>query len=293
MTQMEKYFKMMTMMVIQRIDSTEKAVHFDMLSFLKNYDPIKVKLIILLFFLSINNLFSQKITKTDSIVPIKSDNLKFDFKALIIPSALMAYGIIGIESDGLKGFNANIREEVTEDIDDKFTIDDFSQYAPALAVYGLNIFGVEGKNNFKDRTIILGTSYLLMGTWVTVMKKTTRIERPDKSGFNSFPSGHTATAFASAEFLWQEYKDVSFWYGISGYVVATGTGFFRIYNDKHWLTDVAMGAGIGILSTKIAYWVFPLMDKYIFTKKENRTTAMFAPFYNGKQLGAGILLNFN
>ena len=50
--------------------------------------------------------------------------------------------------------------------------------------------------------------------------------------------------------MWQEYKDVSVWYGISGYIVATGTGFFRIYNNKHWLTDVAAGAGIGILIDK-------------------------------------------
>lgn len=273
---------------------TKKAVHLYVLGFLKPSESMKPKFTILFCFLSITLVFSQEITQTDSVVLIKKEYLKFDYKALIVPSALMAYGIIGIESDGLKGFNANIREEVTEDIDDKFTIDDFSQYAPALAVYGLNLFGVKGKHNFKDRTIILGTSYLLTGTWVTVMKKTTRIERPDKSGFNSFPSGHTATSFASAEFLWQEYKDVSLWYGISGYAIATGTGFFRIYNDKHWLTDVAMGAGIGILSTKIAYWVFPLMDKYIFKGKENRTTAVVvAPFYNGKQLGAGILLNIN
>ncbi|MCB0467016.1 MAG: PAP2 family protein, partial [Aequorivita sp.] len=87
---------------------------------------MKSKLIALLLFLSVNTVFSQEVTKTDSIVPIKKEVLKFDYKALIIPSALMAYGIIGIESDGLKGFNANIREEVTEDIDDRFTVDDFS-----------------------------------------------------------------------------------------------------------------------------------------------------------------------
>lgn len=293
MMQTEKSYRMTIPIMMQRIELNKKAVHLSVLPFFKTSETMKTKHLMLLLFLCVNTVFSQEITKTDSIFHINKKGVKFDYKALIIPSALLAYGIIGIESDGLKGFNANIREEVTEDIDDKFTIDDFSQYAPAAAVYGLNLFGVEGKNNFKDRTIILGTSYLLMGTWVTVMKKTTSIERPDKSGFNSFPSGHTATAFASAEFLWQEYKDVSFWYGISGYFVAAGTGFFRIYNDKHWLTDVAMGAGIGILTTKIAYWVFPLMDKYIFTSKENRTTAMAAPFYNGKQLGAGILLNFN
>jgi membrane-associated phospholipid phosphatase len=64
------------------------------------------------------------------------------------------------------------------------------------------------------------------------------------------------------------------WYGISGYV-ATGTGFFRMYNDRHWLTDVAAGAGIGILC-KTAYWLYPKMQNYF--SKRNKTSVMIAPF---------------
>ena len=233
---------------------------------------------------------AQETIKSDSLkIDIKT-NKKFNYKALIIPSVLMSYGIIGIESDQLKSFNSQIEEEVTENIDKKITIDDFSQYAPAAAVYALNFSGIKGKNNLRDRSIILGTSYLLMGSSVYVLKNSAKVERPDHSGFNSFPSGHTATAFAGAEFLWQEYKDVSIWYGISGYIVASGTGIFRIYNNKHWLTDVAMGAGIGILSTKVAYWMFPYIDKHIFKSTKN-SSALVAPFYNGNQMGLGILIN--
>ncbi len=103
-----------------------------------------------------------------------------------------------------------------------------------------------------------------MGISVNSIKSTGNVIRPDGSSNNSFPSGHTAISFVGAEFLWQEYKDVSIWYGISGYLIASGTGFFRMYNNRHWLTDVSMGAGIGILSTKIAYWTLPYVDNKLF-----------------------------
>ncbi|HRA74278.1 MAG TPA: phosphatase PAP2 family protein [Flavobacterium sp.] len=254
---------------------------------------------ILFIFLSINtlNAQAQKISEqekqivTDTIQK-KDDTHDFKFKHLIIPTVLIGYGIIGIESDQLKLFNTEIKEEVNENIDEKITIDDFLLYLPAASVYGLNAIGIKGKHNLKDRTIILGTSYLLMSVSVLSLKSITKVERPDGSGNNSFPSGHTATAFAGAEFLWQEYKDVSVWYGISGYIVAVGTGAFRIYNDKHWLTDVAAGAGIGILSTKVAYWINPWIQDKIFKSKEKNSMSTIAPFYNGKQFGIGLLKQF-
>ena len=245
-------------------------------------------LILLILVLPFYLLNAQELSKKDSI---SNENLKFKYKQLIIPTLLIGYGVIGLASDDLKDFNLGIRNEVTDDIDGKLTIDDYSQYAPALSVYALNLCGIKGKNNLRDRSIILGTSYLLMTGTVMGLKSLTKVERPDGSGFNSFPSGHTATAFAGAEFMWQEYKDVSVWYGISGYIVATGTGFFRIYNNKHWLTDVAAGAGIGILSTKVAYWIFPYVNKHIFKSKKNISTGMIAPFYNGNQMGLGMILN--
>ena len=242
-------------------------------------------------FIFLTNLIYAQQIEIDS-VKNKTSSKKIKLKQLIIPSVLIGYGVIGIESDGLIMVNSGIKEEVNENIDEKFTIDDFSQYVSAASVYGLNAFGVNGKHNFKDRSIILGTSYLIMSTSVLSLKSITKVERPDGSAFNSFPSGHTATAFAGAEFLWQEYKDVSIWYGISGYVIATGTGIFRMYNDRHWLTDVVAGAGIGILSTKIAYWINTFIQMKIFNSKENNSTLIIAPFYNRKQLGISFVNTF-
>jgi len=247
---------------------------------------------ILLFLVSITAVNAQNSVLDSIVVKDTVQNLKFNYKQLIIPGVLIGYGFIGLESDQLKSFNNNIREEIKEDIDNKITIDDFSQYAPAASVYALNAMGIKGKNNLKDRSIILTTSYLMMSATVFALKGITKVERPDGTSNNSFPSGHTANAFAGAEFLWQEYKNKSVWYGISGYIVATGTGLFRVYNNRHWLTDVVAGAGIGILSTKAAYWLFPYVKNTIFPSKENKVTSMIAPFYNGRQIGAGMVVQF-
>ena len=255
-----------------------------------------MKITKLLIFLTLGtlNVFGQNI-KTDSIQSLKHQRkktLNFKFEALIVPTILLGYGIVGLESHTLDFIDRQTADEVTENhIDTKFTIDDFSQYSPFLAVYGLNAVGIKGKNNFKDRTIILGTAYIIMGGTVNILKRTGNVERPDGSSNNSFPSGHTATAFMGAEFLYQEYKDVSIWYGISGYIVAAGTGYFRMYNNRHWLSDVAAGAGIGILSTKIAYWIHPLIKRTIFKDKEN-TNGIVMPFYNGKEFGLGMSMTF-
>ena len=77
----------------------------------------------------------------------------------------------------------------------------------------------------------------------------------------SFPSGHTATAFMTATMLNKEYGHKSPWIGIGAYSVATATGLMRMANNKHWLSDVLTGAGIGILSTELGYYLADLIFK--------------------------------
>lgn len=240
-------------------------------------------------FISRNKTYSQTATCDTAKTHV---SLVEKARPLIIPVLLIGYGAIGIDNHPLQNLDRAICEEFTEHVDERAVIDNYSQYAPSLAVYALNICGVKGKNNLRDRTVILATSYLLMTSTVNFLKSVSDVTRPDGSSNNSFPSGHTATAFLGAEFLWQEYKDVSIWYGVGGYAVAAGTGFYRMYNNRHWLTDVAAGAGIGILSTKAAYWVNPYITRKLFKKHDNLSSAIFYPFYNGKHTGLGLALNF-
>lgn len=107
--------------------------------------------------------------------------------------------------------------------------------------------------------------------------------RPNGSGFNSFPSGHTANVFASAEFLNQEYKDIHPWIGYAGYTVATATGILRMYNNKHWLSDVVAGAGFGILSTKVSYLIYPKLKQLILGK--GHLNYNLVPSYQQHSLG--------
>jgi len=245
------------------------------------------KLLFLLIFIPL--IFFGQNEKNDTIDYTQS--IKLNHKSVIIPSVLIGYGIMGIGNDGLKRFNYDIQERLKGQTKNNVKIDNVSQFVPSFSVYGLNALGIKGKNNFKDRTIILGSASLIMGSTVTTLKKSTAIERPDGSNKFSFPSGSTAIAFMGAEFLYQEYKDVSIWYGISGYLVATGTGFLRMHNNKHWFTDVVTGAGIGILSTKIAYWIHPLVKKTLF-KDKKEISGLVMPFHNGKEYGLGLSMSF-
>lgn len=224
-----------------------------------------------------------------------SKELKFTYASLILPAGLITYGVFGIKNDPIRQWDRDLRNQLQPD-GVKTGIDDYTVLAPILTTYGLELAGVEGRNDLVNKSIILGTSTLFMYSTVRLIKNNTSVRRPSGRSVSSFPSGHTALSFMAAEFLHQEYGHVSAWYSIVGYSVATATGFLRIYNDKHWLSDVMAGAGIGILSTKIAYWLHPLIKNVIFKNKienqDSQVQLQIAPLYNGNELLLSTSLRF-
>lgn len=241
--------------------------------------------------LSGGQTFAQDLQEKDSTVACPANPYQWKPTHLIVPATLVGVGIIGLESDWLKYQNKEISDELQENIDHKITIDDFLQYAPAASVYALDLCGVRGMHDAADQSILLGTAALLMGITVNTLKYTTREERPDGSSRNSFPSGHTAIAFMGAELLRREYGQVSPWIGVAGYAAAATTGFFRIYNNRHWLTDVLAGAGIGILSVQASYCLYPWVTRTFF-RKQHLKHVMLAPYASSQDKGLACSIRF-
>lgn len=227
----------------------------------------------------------------DSISGYKDNMYKPNYKKLIVPTVFIGYGVVSLTSDALKDLNRSTKYEIGEHQPKHIKLDNYTQYLPAVMVYGYNLAGIKGKHNLKDRTIIYGTSQLISAAFVLPLKHMVKEERPDGSNTLSFPSGHTAAAFSSAHFLFREYQDENFWLAISGYPVAVFTGVYRTLNDKHWVGDVVAGAGFGILSTELAYWLFPVINK-MFNKKESKNFTFIYPVLESKNFGAGLVLNF-
>lgn len=140
-------------------------------------------------------------------------------------------------------------------------LDDYMQYAPAVAMLGMKAFGVKSRSSWGRMLTSDAFSAILMATAVNTLKHTTQVTRPDGSNNHSFPSGHTATAFMTATMLTKEYGHLSPWVGVGAYTIATATGLMRMANNKHWLSDVLTGAGIGILTTELGYYLADLIFK--------------------------------
>lgn len=213
------------------------------------------------------------------------NNHFLNITSLVVPATLAGYGITSLYADELIRFDNNIRMGIRGD--HKIHLDDYLIYTPLTADIGMSIAGYESAHGFKDKAFLYLMSTALNAFIVYPVKSLTTRLRPDQSDIRSFPSGHTSNAFVGAEFFWQEYKDRSVWLAASGYLVAAATGYLRMHNDKHWLSDVVAGAGAGILATKITYWIYPEIQR-LFAAKNSALTVM--PLINNDF--AGLIIQY-
>ena len=117
------------------------------------------------------------------------------------------------------------------------------EFGSALAAYGIGRLSNNQRLSEVAGRVFRGQ---LMAQAVTgVIKATAQRTRPDGSDRRSFPSGHTSVTFASATVLQRE---LGWKAGVPAYAVASYVALARIEKQKHYLSDVAMGAAIGILA---------------------------------------------
>lgn len=193
--------------------------------------------------------------QTDSIPALREmPRNRFTLRQLQVPMTLTLMGIAasGNADKSIKNYIVKERNEHLPSF--RTHIDNYLQYAPIAVVYGLDAMGIKSKNDFANRTAMLIKGELMMLSTVSLLKSSTNQLRPDGTDHSSFPSGHTAQAFATATFLSMEYKDRFPWMPYAAYGLASTVGMMRMANNRHYISDVLLGAGIGILSMKASYW---------------------------------------
>ena len=173
--------------------------------------------------------------------------------------------------------------------DFKTGIDDYTQFFGPAMVVGLKLGGYEGRSDWPRLLASAGASYAIMAAFVNGIKYTAKEMRPDGSSANSWPSGHTATAFVGASLLHKEYGLTrSPWWSVAGYGVATATGVMRVLNNRHWISDVMSGAGIGIMSTELGYALCDLMFKGKGLLRNDMVLDSEKPSFFSISMGVGL-----
>lgn len=173
---------------------------------------------------------------------------------LIAPASLMLGGVL-LNGNGPESIKKEIAEEHHERFGSFHTkIENYLQISPIVIAYGLDAAGVRSRTDLANRTAILLKGEILTLATTFALKMTTNQLRPDETDYFSFPSGHTAQAFAAATFLSEEYKHRFRWMPYAAYGIAGSVGVLRMANNKHYISDVLFGAGLGLLSMKISYW---------------------------------------
>ncbi len=215
----------------------------------------KVKSIILFLVIIQSTVFSEE--KTDS-VKISPFVKKEVVRRSVLPLSLMATGAVISGSR----FEKNIKKKLRDGegvIDYAIPIDDLMQYFPIAQLYVADALGVKAKNHWFDQTKYLIISNVITAALTHGAKFAINKERPNGSSY-AFPSGHSSFSFANATVLYEEFHDTAPGFASSGYILTSMVGSLRVINNKHWVSDVLAGAGLGILVTRLVYSWEPLKN---------------------------------
>lgn len=155
--------------------------------------------------------------------------------------------------------------------------DFMGQWVPNLLYSGgMGLASLNGNSEGQRRAIgmLKASSYATAVT--TALKYTIREPRPiDRHWRNSFPSGHSTTAFAFSGYVAAEH---GWMWGLPATLLSAFVGYSRIQDNKHWLHDVVGGATIG--------WTYGWgISKLQKKKQADETTLTVLPFGDSGTFG--------
>jgi len=238
-----------------------------------------VKITVSLLLLIQTTLFAQIDSVKKDFVP------KHHFaKSMILPASLFVTGIVVKETNFREYFQEKVQ---SSNFRTNTKIDDFIQYVPIVELHAADIYYSKSKNEFFQNAKNLAISELLTALIVQSIKHSANIQRPDGHDY-SFFSGHTSQSFTGATALYLEYEDTNRLLALSGYGFSTTTGILRVTNNRHWLSDVLVGAGIGIFSARLVWYINPFPNWKPF--KSNKVAVY--PYVNGLSSNAGLRVIF-
>jgi hypothetical protein len=187
----------------------------------------------------------------------------------------------------------------------------------AYVLVGLGSYGFIFNNEKMKTTTLLATqSYITSAVIAALIKTITGRQRPshfdpshieaeptfhgpfysnsrDKNGKRintSFPSGHTTAAFSAATVFALEYKNRP-WVPILSYSAATLIGLSRITENKHWFTDVLVGAGLGFLTGRQVVNNYHRYSKLKAPNQKKNTVALNLQYSSGV-IQPGLIYTF-
>ncbi|UOQ72298.1 phosphatase PAP2 family protein [Hymenobacter cellulosilyticus] len=185
-----------------------------------------------------------------------------------VPLSLIGVAWLSNKDNVLRRAKREIQEETLEAFPTFDTrLDDYTRHVPIAAAYALQLAGVKGERGVVPFTLIYLLAHQVNMGVTSNLKRLCREQRPDiPTDYSSFPSSHTSEAFMTATLLHEQYGKTNPWISVGGYAVATATGTMRVLHNRHWVTDVVAGAGIGFLSAEAVWHLYPALTRLLPAK---------------------------
>ena len=207
--------------------------------------------------------------------------LRWDEKDWIaFGGALVAIGVAHQFDEKVRDHFATGSKAVLNGGQDKNSLRDAAPTVALIAGTGLYAAFIRDSDGYRETWALLEAG-VFSGITAEVLGLAGGRERPDattspnqwRQGGDSFPSLHVSTAFAVGTVFAESGNDEYRWIRrIIGYGVAGATGYVRVSENVHWLSDTVAGAALGIATAR-----FVLNRQNV----EARASVQFEPIKNG------------